>query len=169
MADDAAFGFRQIVDIAVRALSPGVNDPTTAVQALDELHARLRQLAGTELPSPNRCVDGRLRLVLPRPGWTSLVALAVDEVRQESVRSAHVVHRLGEVLADLSHVVPAHRHPVLAEERRLVESAIERSFPDRHDRAFTRRPLDGFAGGPGAPPGVDGTSGRAAPVSGSGR
>jgi uncharacterized membrane protein len=169
MADDAAFGFRQIVDIAVRALSPGVNDPTTAVQALDELHARLRQLAGTELPSACRCVDGHLRLVLPRPGWTSLVALAVDEIRQESVRSAHVVHRLGEVLTDLSHVVPAHRHPVLAEERRLVEAAIERAFPDRHDRAFTRRPLGRFAAEPGDPPAVDGPPGGAARLSGSGR
>lgn len=149
MADDAAFGFRQIVDIAVRALSPGVNDPTTAVQALDELHARLRQLAEMELPSPCRCVDGRLRLILPRPGWAQLVALALDEIRQDSVRSAHVVHRLGEVIADLSHVVDRDRHRVLVDERRLLRAAIERAFPDRHDREFTLRPLERFTASPG--------------------
>ena len=70
MRQDAAFGFRQLVDIAERALSPGINDPTTAVQVIDRPHDLLRQLAGRAIPSPYReAADGRLALILPRPGW----------------------------------------------------------------------------------------------------
>ena len=52
MRQDVAFGIRQLVDIAERALSPGINDPTTATQCLDELHRILRRLVGRQLPSP---------------------------------------------------------------------------------------------------------------------
>ena len=82
MTQDAAFGFRQLVDIGERALSPGTNDPTTAVQALDELHDLLRRLAVRSFPSPVRLdEDGLLLLVLPRPSWADYVALAPDEIR----------------------------------------------------------------------------------------
>ena len=72
MTQDAAFGFRQIVDIAERALSPGINDPTTAVQALDQLHDLLRRLARRRIPSPVRLADdGSALLRLPGPTGTT--------------------------------------------------------------------------------------------------
>ncbi|HSL57174.1 MAG TPA: DUF2254 domain-containing protein [Acidimicrobiales bacterium] len=144
MVDDPVFGFRQLVDIAVRALSPGVNDPTTAVQVLDELHDRLRQLATVEIPSACRTDDGVLRLVLPRPEWDDYLALAVDEIRHHAERASHVLHRLGAMLADLDTVVPEHRGELLAEERRLVVSTVDRVFADRHDRQLVLRPIAGF-------------------------
>ncbi len=52
MQQDQGFGLRQLVDVGVRALSPGLNDPTTAVQAIDQLHGLLRRLASKEMPSP---------------------------------------------------------------------------------------------------------------------
>jgi uncharacterized membrane protein len=79
---DAAFGFRQLVDIAVRALSPGVNDPTTAVEVLDRLHDLLRSLVQRDIPSPARKDDaGRLRLLLPRPDFADYVQLSFEEIR----------------------------------------------------------------------------------------
>jgi uncharacterized membrane protein len=78
---DAAFGFRQLVDIAARALSPGVNDPTTAVEALDRLHDLLRSLVRRAIPSPARVdKDGRLRLFLPRPDFADYVQLSFEEI-----------------------------------------------------------------------------------------
>ncbi len=70
MQQDPAFGIRQLVDLATKALSPGINDPTTAVQALDQLHDLLRRLATRPLP-PGRAVDdkGVVRLSFPSPTW----------------------------------------------------------------------------------------------------
>lgn len=82
MQQDAAFGFRQLVDIADRALSPGINDPTTAVQSLDHIHELLGLLASRSIPSAGREVDGRLSVILPRPGWSDYVSLACDEIRR---------------------------------------------------------------------------------------
>jgi len=62
------FGFRQLVDVAERALSPGINDPSTAKQALDHLHDLLRALARRSIPATARVDDeGVLRLWLPHP------------------------------------------------------------------------------------------------------
>ena len=68
MEQDVAFGLRQLVDVAERALSPGINDPTTAVQALDELHDLLRRLASRPLPDGvHHDTDDRVRLLTPAP------------------------------------------------------------------------------------------------------
>ena len=71
---DPGFGIRQIVDIAAKALSPGINDPTTAVNCLDHLESILRDLVNRRIPSPFRYYQGRLRVIAPRAGssrsWT---------------------------------------------------------------------------------------------------
>jgi uncharacterized membrane protein len=133
---DAAFGFRQIVDIAVRALSPGVNDPTTAAQAIDELHDLLRRLARRRFPAELR-VDGEgaLRVIAPRLSWDDYVALAFDEIRLYSGRSLQVVRRLRAALADLLEVAPQARRPPLERQLRLVEAAAARQFEEPADRA----------------------------------
>lgn len=106
MAQDAAFGFRQLVDLAVRALSPGTNDPTTAVQVLDRIHDLLRRLALRRIPSPLRLgEDGSPRVLLPRPDWGDYVQLACEEIRHYGSDSVQVVRRLRAVLQDLCTVV----------------------------------------------------------------
>lgn len=127
---DAAFGFRQLVDIAVRALSPGVNDPTTAVQVLHQLHDLLRALLHREIPSPAR-VDqsGRLRLFLPRPDWDDYVRLAFEEIRLYGAGSVQVVRRAREILADLLSVADDARAAVLRNELQLFERAAARELP----------------------------------------
>lgn len=138
---DTAFGFRQIVDIAERALSTGVNDPSTAVQAIDELHALLRQLARRRFPSPFRLDEhGHLRLVLPRPDWSAYVALAFDEIRHSGAGSIQVVRRLRFVIADLMTVVPPFRTAPLMRQLALLDASIERSFDDAPDAAMAHQP-----------------------------
>jgi uncharacterized membrane protein len=75
---DAAFGLQQLVDVAVKALSPGINDPTTACMCLDHLGALLARLAGRRIPDPQRMLDGRLRVIAPGPGFADLLALAFE-------------------------------------------------------------------------------------------
>jgi uncharacterized membrane protein len=123
MEQDAAFGFRQLVDIATRALSPGTNDPTTAVQALDRLHDLLRFLAGREMPAPIiHARTHRALLDLRVPGWDDYVELAVDEIRLAGQRQLQIGRRLRGMLEDLLSVAPDHRKAVLRRELDLVEA-----------------------------------------------
>ncbi len=128
MEQDAAFGFRQLVDIAERALSPGINDPTTAVQALDQMHALLGDLAARDIPSPYRDVDGSLTLILPRPEWPDYVALACDEIRRAGEGQMQIQQRMRAMLGELLEVVRDDRKPALEEQVALLDAAIERDF-----------------------------------------
>ena len=111
MQQDVAFGFRQLVDIGERALSPGVNDPTTAVQALDQLHVLLRRLATRPLRNGLHADDdGRLRLVTPAETFESYVELALGEIEQYGRDSAQVRARLVALKADVAAAaIPQHR------------------------------------------------------------
>ncbi len=114
MEQDLAFGFRQLVDIAERALSPAVNDPTTACQALDVLHDLLRRLAVRHLPSGRlHGADGSLRLVVPQYGFADFVDLAVREIWRYGSDAAQVPGRLSAMLADLSAAALPEYLPVL--------------------------------------------------------
>lgn len=134
MQQDPAFGFRQIVDIAERALSPGVNDPTTAVQAVDELHDLLRRLADRRFPSEARLDDdGALRVVAPRYGWDDYVGLAFDEIRHYGRGSIQIARRMRGALEDLATVAPEPRQAALDRQLRLLEESTRRDFPDEED------------------------------------
>ena len=133
---DAAFGFRQIVDIAARALSPGVNDPTTATQAIDQLRDLLRRLVGRQFPSPRRVdADGGLRVIVPRLAWDDYVALAFEEIRLYAGKSVLVLRRLRGAIVDLLDVAPPSRRAPLEQQLRLVESAARREMDDSSDQA----------------------------------
>jgi len=117
LRDDPAFGFRQLVDVAERALSPGVNDPSTAVQALDQLHHLLRLLAGRSTDVGHHVDEDRApRLVVPEPGWAEFLDLAVEEILHWGRDSLQVRRRVEAMLADLATVVAGDR---LAAIRRL--------------------------------------------------
>ena len=80
---DVGFGLRQLTDVAIKALSPGINDPTTAVHALGHASAFLCELTGRDLgPRLLRDDDGRVRVVLHRPGFADLLELAVAQPRR---------------------------------------------------------------------------------------
>jgi uncharacterized membrane protein len=120
MEHDVAFGFRQLVDVAERALSPGINDPTTAVQALDELHDLLRRLATQPLPDGVHVDDdGRVRAVVPSPGFDEFLDLALREVEQYGADALQVQARIDELLRDLAEAaLPEHRGAVIAAQAR---------------------------------------------------
>jgi uncharacterized membrane protein len=132
---DLAYGFRMLVDVAVRAVSPMMADPTTAVQALDRLHDCLRQLATRPFHSGfHHDADGRLRLVEPTLTWEGYVRLAVDELRSYGSESLQLTRRLRAMLEDLLTIAPPDRRPPLREQLRLVEAAAKRGFADERDR-----------------------------------
>lgn len=121
--EDPAFGFRQLVDIAERALSPGVNDPTTAAQCLDHIHDLLRRLAGRPLAARmGHDEDGRLRAVLAQPGWEDYVRLGLDEIRHWGSDSLQIHMRIGSLLDDLEAVVTPERAEVLRQQRRELHA-----------------------------------------------
>lgn len=116
--EDASFGFRQLVDIAVRALSPGVNDPTTAVQALNQVYAALVKLGLRSFPSPVRLdEEGQARLFLPRPHWQEFVRLALDEIIENGRGSSHVRQRLHQIFDELESALPPDRRDAIREQR----------------------------------------------------
>jgi uncharacterized membrane protein len=120
MDQDAAFGFRQLIDIAERALSPGVNDPTTAVQAMDQLRDMLRRMAVRRLPDGLHCDSaGRLRVVVPQLDFADYLDLAIDEIAHYGKDSLQVRAHLAHLLRDLRDVArPEYRSAV---ERKISE------------------------------------------------
>jgi len=123
MQQDAAFGFRQLVDIALQALSPAVNAPTTAVQAIDEMHDLLRRLVTRPaLSGRYGDDDGKLRLILPCYSTGDYLQLAVEEIWQYGHSTPQVPGRLRRMLDDLHDVArPEHRAAVGTWRTRLGE------------------------------------------------
>ncbi|MZE73265.1 DUF2254 domain-containing protein [Streptomyces sp. SID5789] len=138
---DPAFGLRQLSDIGLRALSPAVNDPTTAVQALDRVVQILAALSRRPLDAVvHRDRRGAARLVQSVPGWTELVDLGFAEVRGCAVGAPQVSRRLLAGLDDLLLLAPPERREPLLRHRELLRQAVERGTPAPADRAFALLP-----------------------------
>ncbi|UDY36308.1 DUF2254 domain-containing protein [Dermatobacter hominis] len=134
-ADDGAYGFRKLVDIAVRSVAQPFDDPTTCVQAIDRLHDGLRQLAARRFPSGlHRDEDGHVRLVVRATTWDAYVRLAFDEIRLASTESPQVTRRLVAALEDIKTVAPPERQAPLDRELRLLATAVHRHYDDEEDR-----------------------------------
>lgn len=113
---DPEFGVRQLVDIGVRALSPGINDPTTAVEVLGELHRLLRVLACRPDPSPV-IVDqaGTIRVVDQPTTFARVLDLSLDEIALYGKDSLQVPAEIELILADLAAVArPEHQRAIAA-------------------------------------------------------
>lgn len=138
---DPAFGLRQLSDIGLRALSPAVNDPTTAVQALDRVVQLLAALSRRPLDAVvHRDRRGAARLVQSVPGWTELVDLGIAEVRGCAVGAPQVSRRMLAGLDDLLLLAPPERREPLLRHRELLRQAVERGTPAPADRAFALLP-----------------------------
>ncbi|MGX5211439.1 DUF2254 domain-containing protein [Streptomyces violaceus] len=138
---DLGFGLRQLSDIALRALSPAINDPTTAVQALDRVIQFLASMSRRPLDAAlHRDRAGAVRLVQPVPGWTELVDLGFTEVRGCAIGSPQVSRRMLAGLDDLLLLVPAERREPLLRHRELLRQAVDQAEPSPSDRAFALRP-----------------------------
>ena len=123
--DDPAFAIRMLVDVAIKALSPAVNDPTTAVQSLDRIEDLLRYAAPKDL-SVGTVTDshGAVRFVYPTPTWDDLVELALDEIRAFGAGQYQVARRLRALLDALIADVPEKRRPPLIGQGTLLDDAV---------------------------------------------
>lgn len=137
LTQDPAFAIRAIVDIAIRALSPAVNDPTTAVQGLDVLEPILHRLAGRDLGSGTiRDDGGAVRVVYPAPDWPDLVDLALTEIRAYGAPSHQVMRRMRALLEELHAELSPTRRPAIDAQLALLDAAVARAHPDPAERAL---------------------------------
>jgi uncharacterized membrane protein len=148
LEQDPMYAFRIIVDIASKALSPAINDPTTAVLAVDQLHHLLREVGSRSL-AEGRETDrsGNLRLVYRTPDWEDFVLLAVTEIRQYGRDSIQIVRRLRAMLENLIETLPQRRDPMLSLELKLLDASAKRAFLDLYDQGLAETgDLQGMGG-----------------------
>ena len=132
---DPKYALRILVDVAIKALSPAINDPTTAVQALDQIEDLLLRLGRCHLDVGRAYdADGRLRVVMPVPTWNDLVVLALDEIRFCGATSVQVMRRTRALLVDLTEQVRPDRRADLEYYLARVDTGIRRDFADADDQ-----------------------------------
>lgn len=132
---DPKYAIRLLVDIAIKALSPAINDPTTAVQALDQIGDLLLRLGSRRLEIGSfRDDSGRVRLVVPFPSWDDFLHLAFEEILSCGAKSVQVMRRMKALVADLFTVLPAERHAGLKYWQERLQASISRSFEDAEEK-----------------------------------
>jgi uncharacterized membrane protein len=132
---DPLFAFRILVDIANKALSPAINDPTTAVQTLDQIEDLLIRLGRRRLEI-GAFRDGRssLRLFITYPAWEDFLRLALDEIRFYCASSVQVMRRMTALVSELISILPEERCAALVDWRERLQSTVERSFHDAKEK-----------------------------------
>ena len=132
---DPKYAIRLLVDIAIKALSPAINDPTTAVQALDQIGDLLLRLGSRRLEIGSFADEsGSLRLLMPFPSWDDFLHLAFEEILSCGAKSVQVMRRMKALVADLLIVLPERRHPALDYWQQRFDASITRSFEDAEEK-----------------------------------
>jgi uncharacterized membrane protein len=145
---DSTFAFRVIVDVAIKALSKAINDPTTAVLAIDQLHRLLRSVGRRHLHDDALYdEDGQFRLLFPTPNWTDFVELSFREIRLYGAENFQIARRLHAMGENLMQSLPVNRQPALRRELDLLDRTLERLHEFPEDLALARQPdLQGLGG-----------------------
>jgi len=137
MEQDPMFAFRILVDIALKALSPAINDPTTAVLALDQIHRLLRAVGRRQLRGESIEDDqGVPRLILRTPDWEDYVQTSCTEIRACGTNSIQIVRRMRAMLDNLVSTLPVHRHDALERERRHLTRVVAAFYADAEEHAL---------------------------------
>jgi uncharacterized membrane protein len=139
MEQDPTFAFRILVDIAIKALSAAINDPTTAVLAMDQLH-RLLRLVGLRHVRGEEILDaaGELRVVFRTPNWEDFVNLTCIEIRHCGSGSVQIMRRMRSMLDNLLQTLPQHRHAELRRQLELLDRTIDEHYSFPEDQAIAR-------------------------------
>jgi len=141
VTQDPAFALRCTVDVAIRALSPAVNDPTSALEGLDALGGMLLRLGARQLGvSAVLDAEGTVRLVLPTAGWDAMVDLTLTEIRRYGCETPQVARRMRALIDDLMARVPTALHAPLERHRALLDYDLDRVYPNPVDRDFAAHP-----------------------------
>jgi uncharacterized membrane protein len=132
---DPAFAIRIIVDIAVRALSAAVNDPTTAVQALDHLSDVLRLIGTTDFSRSQWHASDSIGcgLAIPTRSWEEYLTLGVTEIREHGATAIQVMRRMRAMLEELRDEVLPDRRAAVEDELRRLELTVRQSFAESVD------------------------------------
>jgi len=132
---DPKYAIRLVADIAIKALSPAINDPTTAVQAMDQIEDLLLRLGQRRLElGAFHDRDGALRLVVPFPTWEDLLLISLDEILSYGADSVQVMRRMNALLINLIAVLPQERHAALRRWEKRLKSSIARSFSTAQEK-----------------------------------
>ncbi len=154
LEQDPTFAPRILVDIAIKALSPAINDPTTAVLAIDQLHRLLRLVGKRDLRNESIADGaGQLRVILRTPNWEDFVHLAFHEIRHYGAENIQIARRLRAMIENLIQTLPGHRHAALRQELNLLDRALEKLYVFPEDLALARvADSQGLGGASGAKP-----------------
>jgi uncharacterized membrane protein len=148
---DPAFAIRVMVDIAIRALSPAVNDPTTAVQVLDHLGETLRLVGATERlargTKPEILTSG---VIMPVRAWPDFLALGVTEIRGYGATSIQIARRLRALLEELGELVRPENRSAVDAELRLLDATVRAAYAGGIDLDGALSSDDQGLGGPTA-------------------
>jgi uncharacterized membrane protein len=132
---DPKYAIRLLVDIAIKALSPAINDPTTAVQALDQIEDLLIRLGRRRLEiGAYHDAGGKLRLLVPYPSWEDFLRVAFDEIRFYGASSIQVMRRMKALVSELTDVLPEERRAALRHWQERLQSTVARTFSDQQDK-----------------------------------
>jgi uncharacterized membrane protein len=131
---DPKYAIRLLVDIAIRALSPAINDPTTAVQALNEIEDLLLRLGRRRLEiGTYRDTAGNPKFLMRYPTWEDFLRLALDEIRFYGANSVQVMRRMKALIAELLLILPEERSPALHYWQARLQSTVHGAFSDKED------------------------------------
>jgi uncharacterized membrane protein len=141
LTQDVSFGIDQLVEIAIRALSPAVNDTFTALTCIDWLGDNLCKIIDRWHPARvHRDEQGFVRVVAAQPSYERLVQRAFEKIRQASQGMPAVMIRQLEALAKImAETSNAGQRRVLLDQAAMIDRASERSVPEAADRADVRR------------------------------
>ncbi|QDG52550.1 DUF2254 domain-containing protein [Persicimonas caeni] len=135
VAQNPELGIQQLVDIALRALSPGINDPTTAEQVLAQLGDWIARLAHQDFPREVRLVNGRT-VVAPRPSFEDHLREAFEQIRRVAAPQVHVLHSLLDVYTRIIETEPPddRLRPLRHQVEAVARLATEENVPEPHER-----------------------------------
>lgn len=152
---DVEYAIRQLVEVAVRALSPGVNDPFTAINCIDALAGSLCLISRRGLPGPLRFdATGKARIVSPVTTFDGVCDATFNQIRQNGSTSVAVMIRLLEVITECAdHVTDSQRRKPLLKHARIIYEQARQSITEPHDRADVEQRWAGVIQAFGATPG----------------
>jgi uncharacterized membrane protein len=152
MEQDPLFAFRILADIGLKALSPAINDPTTGVLAIDQIHRLLRWVGQRQLRG-DVLTDGlgNPRVIYRTPDWEDFVHIACTEIRHSGADNMQIARRLRALLENLIVTLPSHRHQPLKDELGRLDQTIKTAFSIDADLALAGMPdLQGLGGSAGS-------------------
>ncbi len=136
LEQDAAFGIRQLVDVALKALSPGINDTTTGVMCVDYLTVILARLATKHIPASHRFEDGQLRVIAIGPSFQSLLSDAFDQIRESAKGNLGIMLRMLDALRTIASLTAnPRRRQALNDQVEWIAEMARRTIDSPHDRS----------------------------------